>query len=366
MRVMQVANFYSGYLEDLYTRHPELAYAPYHDQMERLIDDGFSGAHIHVRELRRMGCETLLAVPNNTPAQWRWLSEHGDITRARTPHAILAQQVAWFRPEVLYVLDCVSFDSAFMRSLPYRPRVIVGWRGFPVDPGVDWSAFDLILTSFDALLAEAPRHGARGVARFYPGFSSAEAEALPPRQCVWDVVFSGQVTARHSARVAILKQVIEWHHRHRPALKLGLFMPTTLDLLDHPNQGAVWARRMHHTLRRSRLVLNIDVDSFDCQPPNMRLIEATGCGTCLLTPHHHEMPRFFEPGREVVTFRSGADLLDKLAHYLDDAPAREAIAAAGQKRCLTHHNLRDRARWLAGLFLEALAGKSPTGAGEGA
>lgn len=82
------------------------------------------------------------------------------------------------------------------------------------------------------------------------------------------------------------------------------------------NQGARWADDMLRTLRNARIVVN--VDAFGNQPPNMRLIEATGAGAFLMTPYHPELKNFFEPGVEVETFRTENELLSKLLYYLDN------------------------------------------------
>jgi len=98
-----------------------------------------------------------------------------------------------------------------------------------------------------------------------------------------------------------------------------------------------------------------NVDAFDNQPPNMRLIEATGAGSFLLTPDHSELPSFFSPTEEIETFRTPAELMAKIRYFLSDEEAREAIALRGQQRCLKDHALSARALWLKDILIEELA-----------
>lgn len=126
-------------------------------------------------------------------------------------------------------------------------------------------------------------------------------------------------------------------------------------LVQNLNQPALWAHDMLRLLRSSKIVVNIDIDAFGAQPPNMRLIEATGAGAFLLTPHHPELDKFFEPGAEVETFRNANELISKIQYYLADSNAREQIARKGQERCLRDHSHKARTTWIADIFRNALA-----------
>ena len=70
---------------------------------------------------------------------------------------------------------------------------------------------------------------------------------------------------------------------------------------------------------------------------NMRLYEATGVGTMLLTDARDNLAELFEPGREVVTDADEDDLVERIRHYLAHDDERRAIARAGQERTLREH-----------------------------
>ena len=105
------------------------------------------------------------------------------------------------------------------------------------------------------------------------------------------------------------------------------------------NRGSVWGNAMLSTLRRSRITVNVAVDGFDVQPPNMRVIEATGAGAFLITNAHPELQRFFTPGEELETFSDAGDMIAKIRHYLENDDARAAVAVRGRARCLRDHSL---------------------------
>jgi spore maturation protein CgeB len=75
----------------------------------------------------------------------------------------------------------------------------------------------------------------------------------------------------------------------------------------------------------------------------MRLFEATGVGACLLTDWKENLARLFEPDKEVLTYNSAAECVEKVKYILEHEAERRAIAAAGQRRTLREHNFDNRA-----------------------
>jgi spore maturation protein CgeB len=97
--------------------------------------------------------------------------------------------------------------------------------------------------------------------------------------------------------------------------------------------------------RAARIVLNTFTHR-DSDSVNARLFEATGCGGFVLTESCPAVQDFFEPGREVATFDSRADLVEKVKYYLAHPAEREAIAEAGCRRAHRDHTYEIRLRRL--------------------
>ncbi len=75
----------------------------------------------------------------------------------------------------------------------------------------------------------------------------------------------------------------------------------------------------------------------------MRLFEATGVGACLLTDRKDNLASLFEPDREVVTYGSAEEAVEKYRYLADNPRERATIAAAGQRRTLRDHGFDRRA-----------------------
>jgi len=84
---------------------------------------------------------------------------------------------------------------------------------------------------------------------------------------------------------------------------------------------------MHRVLKGSRIALNVGIDLAKGETGNMRMIEATGLGTFLLTEYQDNIRKYFEPGVEVETFSSQGELEEKIRFFLANESAREAIAS---------------------------------------
>lgn len=73
--------------------------------------------------------------------------------------------------------------------------------------------------------------------------------------------------------------------------------------------------------------------------PHVRLrdFEAPMCRTCYLTGHTDEIEEFYEVGREIVTYRTPAELVDKVRFYLKNPHAAEQLRQAGYLRATINH-----------------------------
>jgi spore maturation protein CgeB len=86
----------------------------------------------------------------------------------------------------------------------------------------------------------------------------------------------------------------------------------------------------------------------------MRLFETTGVGGCMITDWKDNLAKLFEPDREVVTFRSVEELVEKSAWLVDHPAEAAGIGRAAQARVLKEHSFSQRAKELQALVGAAL------------
>ena len=112
--------------------------------------------------------------------------------------------------------------------------------------------------------------------------------------------------------------------------------------------------------RAAQIVLNTFTHR-DTDSVNVRLFEATGCGGFVLTEDRPTIKDFFQPGTEVATFDSRADLVEKVKYYLAHPEERHAIAEAGCRRTHRDHTYEIRLRRLLEIVSEKTGVSFPVG-----
>lgn len=358
MRFLQIFSFYPDYLNQWYHRHTGLSQQPYEIQAELLFGDGFSASHLFWLELKRFGCESRCVVANCEPMQRAWAHEHGYKVSGRNwSMEILKKQVDHYRPDIVYCCDPITFDSRFIRSLSVRPPLVVGWRAASIPPWCDFTEFDLILSNDPVSPEICKKQGARATRHFLPGFPAWIADAVKDEPKVHDLVFCGQFSHEHLGRVALAEQ-LSMH-----ALQTGEFTPAFFiykgDEWKFHHAGpfvktARWGLDMYREIRRGKIGFNNVIDFAKGESGNMRQFEVTGCGSLLLTEHHESLLEHFTPGREVETYSSFGELVEKIRFYSQNDSAREEIARRGQERCLRQHGMTHRTQQLVDILSQFL------------
>ncbi len=76
----------------------------------------------------------------------------------------------------------------------------------------------------------------------------------------------------------------------------------------------------------------------------LRIWDILGAGGFVLTNYQTEIPEYFEIGREIETFASEAELLDKIGYYLEHETERREIARNGYEKAKALYSLDLRLR----------------------
>ena len=105
----------------------------------------------------------------------------------------------------------------------------------------------------------------------------------------------------------------------------------------------VFGLDMYHVLLDSDLTFNQHTDFAAGSVGNLRLFEATGVGTCLLTDSGHNMGDLFSEDSEVVTYNNIPEAVEKAAYLLDHPDIAREIGKTGQQRTLREHTIHHRA-----------------------
>jgi spore maturation protein CgeB len=343
MRVLIVDTCYSAFLTAHYGRTEGLSERPYDEQWQALMATHFGTADAYSHFLGALGYDAHEVVVDCAPMQRAWAREHslGDAS----PERILLAQVEDYRPDVVYLQNLHVLSDETMAALRAGPALVAGQIASAAPSDERLRAFDLLLTSFPHFVE---RFRALGVPAEYfrIGFDPRVLDDLGELPEAHQVVFVGALNGIHHragnrllARAAKDLPVQFWGYDLRG-------WPPWSPLRRRYN-GEAWGLEMFRLLASARTVLNRHIGEAGQYANNMRLYEATGVGSLLVTDAKTNLSELFEPGREVVTYTSSDELVAQVQRYLADEDARREIAAAGQARTLRDHTYAVRMRELA-------------------
>ena len=346
MRFLILDTCYPAFLRAHYARHPGLATCSYDVQWRALMDTFFGTADSYSHNLRELGHDAHELVANAAPLQAAWEREHGFRNRFRVGRrreaTVLAQAIA-YRPDVVYVQNMRYFPRRLLGRLRRRGATIVGQIASEQPPKRKLRAYDLVLTSFPHFVE---RFRAAGVRSEYLriGFDPrvlARLEAEGTERERHGAVFVGALNrTQHRSGNRVLA-----HAAGRTAIDFwgyGVDGWPADSPLRRRYRGEAWGIDMFRVLYESRIALNRHIRVAEQYANNMRLYEATGVGTLLLTDHKANLADLFEPGREVVTYTTENELVERIDHYLEHDDERRRISRAGQERTLRDHTYRSR------------------------
>ena len=360
MRFLIVDTDYPAFLHWLYAQNAGLENAPYEKQMQARVESFFACGGSYASNLRKLGHEAHEIFLNNEYMQTAWAREHGlkiDTTprwhfRLRrgfvpwlTPRSqdkrwlydILTAQIKHYRPDVLLNKELHLSTTYFRQTRPYW-RLLIGSHGAPLPAERDLGVYDLMLSVINNFVAYFRQQGLKSeLLRL--GFEPAVLERLNGMERSIPVSFVGRLTSSHTFRQQWLEHVSQ-------RVPLQVWGPSDSFADGSPvvdcRRGAVWGLEMYKILRKSLLTLNHHIDIAGASAGNLRLFEATGVGALLVTDWKENLHEMFEPGKEVVCYRTREECAEIVQYYLEHSEERAAIARAGQQRALRDHTYYQR------------------------
>ncbi len=99
---------------------------------------------------------------------------------------------------------------------------------------------------------------------------------------------------------------------------------------------------MYEILAHSQVTLNPQIEAAERFANSMRLFEATGVGTMLVTDDGKNLSELFRRAEEVVSYANEDYAVRALRRFVENKDERLRIAEAGQARTLNEHTYARR------------------------
>jgi spore maturation protein CgeB len=381
IKLLKASSYYPGYLAWFYARHPQLRESSYAEQHAALMADGFALSDAWSRHLGgpQGGFAVTELVVNAEHMQKRWAQENGIVYREA--HWLADIFLAQFRavaPRILYA-HAQEINPALRRACRDSAGgalYVMSYDGIGRHTPEVFSETDLVIT---CLRSSADFYRAQGVDSHWMmfGFDPSVLESLDRSLQSIPLSFIGglQVRIGHQERARTLDYIAaraplecwisglpsdknlfrQWASFARYGDWRGFidFPPAALAArrLREGNRGELFGVEMFSRLAASRMSLNVHIAAAGNQAANIRLFEATGVGSCLITDWKDNINDLFEPDHEIVVFRRPEEAVEKIHYLLEHESERAEIARRGQIKTLSVHNYAARLMELRVLML---------------
>jgi spore maturation protein CgeB len=270
--------------------------------------------------------------PRNTRRLWELVSELS--ARGWIPDLLITQ--TWgclVEPEMFTrirnAFGTVVINIAMDDRHQYWGRRVNGeWDGtFPLIPHLD-----ITLTAAPEAVDWYRKEG--GAALFFPEASDPEVfHPMPDLPKLHDVSFVG-------SRYGIREKVVT------ALRKAGIRVTAYGSGWDN---GRISTEEVPRLFAQSKIVLGVSAIGHcpDFVGLKLRDFDAPMSGSCYLTQHNDDLQGLYDIGREVDTYRSVAECVERASYLLAHDSGREAVAVAGRERALRDHtwDVRLRALW---------------------
>jgi spore maturation protein CgeB len=356
MKILFVSIYYPRFLQSFYKSHPGTEPLSYDDHQRRLLAELFGDADFYSDGVKANGHEAVDIVANDELLQKKWANEQGmkidsSVTEKLSKikyvrifikpnwlYKILEAQIEKYGPDVIYFHDIDYFSPFFLDKLKKR-YTLVAQKASPLSKIWCYERAKVVFTSFPHFVPLFARY--KIAAEYLKlAFGEKVLQVVPEQSKKYTCTFVGGLSRQHARGTELLEEVAKKVDLDVFGYGKDILDPSSPLYLRH--HGEVWGKEMYTTMRQSRMTINRHIDVAEQYANNMRLYEATGSGTLLLTDEKVNLSELFEPNKEIVTYKNAEDLAKKIAYFTTHPEEVEKIAQAGQKRTLQEHNFRVR------------------------
>lgn len=360
LKIYKALPAYSGYLASIYGKEDSLKNKSFPDQLERIRKDCFQWILSWGKYNNDPNIEVFETILNDYHLQQAWANELISSMTEDWRTSIVLDQIKSYKPHVCLLYSPEIFTPEIISRIKDTcPHIIIG--GYD---GMDrrnislYKGYDFVITC-SKYISEYYQRNAMPTFHMCFGFDEDILRLTVAKEKRYFCSFSGSVfPGIHDDRFKLLSSIMKHEpvtigsefahspngrflsrHTFREIKSIPLGRVTDYLRIYRQNIGPIYGIEMFQFLRDSRLVLNMHGDKIGFAA-NIRLYEATGVGSCLLTDWKENLPELFEPGKEILAYHSAEEAVDLIEFCKKHPEFCKAIASNGQKRTLADYSQR--------------------------
>jgi hypothetical protein len=383
-KTLVISSFYPEAIRPLYQSTPGLASASAQTQADTIYSTAFSWSDFPIKALRDSGLEAEGLIWGIEPYLDALREELGTES---SPIGVLVEAIKKINPDVILIQGPLGFDAAALKSLKTELPRVRGWLGFQCSPFQHrhvelLRSFDLLFSCTPGFVDQFRASGMKAelLQHVFPKSLLERVSPLPYLDRKTPFGFSGSIIPRpgfHENRLLQIQQILnsgldlkvfsspnwqtpDWKGFLKQVVIRGFEMSRELwpesslksglgEKFSHMSASRLpeavlkqllpprFGIGMFEILGNTQICLNVHGEITGQWAGNIRMFEATGMGTCLLTDEKVNNRELFEPDFEMVTYRTVEECISKAKWLVENPKEAAKIAERGQMRCLKDH-----------------------------
>ncbi|MHC1704351.1 MAG: glycosyltransferase [Tenuifilaceae bacterium] len=398
-KLLSISSMYDGYLRSFYSDNSVVKDLAYDEHYKMLLEGSTEFVSSYTKTYNKLGIEAKCLIANDSNLQGKWIVENG--FKSKKSEKILFEQTKRYQPEVLLIEDFRFISKEWIEIAKKEIKsikLVIAYHCAPYRSNIlgIFKNIDFLITCTPGLKEEFGKYGIKTYT-VYHGFDVDFISRVQSNTNIREhnLIFSGSLfpgNGYHIERIELIealikekidislyvnteknckikaKQIIHLLNEFFKRIGLGR-INSFFPLLEHGEkpiknysnsllrvkQEPIYGFEMYKLLAKSKVVLNNHGEIAGEYAGNMRLFEATGVGSCLLTDNKKNMSELFEPDYEVVVYNSLEECIAKAKWLLENETERKKIAIAGQNRTLKNHTVENRCNQIIDIINKELA-----------
>jgi spore maturation protein CgeB len=404
-RLLIISSLYKEYLHTYYEKHADIKKLSYSEQYEHILNDTSEPAGSYTKMFKALGLEARVIFENAIYLQNKWALE--DDHKGMSGKKLVFRQIQKFNPDIIWIENINYLEQGWislLRTSVPALKLVLASHCAPYNSEIieRFKNLDFIITCTPGLKQEFVNNGLK-THFVYHAFNPDVLKKISAKSNISEneFVFSGSLFmggGYHDSRLKLvekileeeldlkiygnleslskihakrvisqiirlfnkfgLQEVVEKNHFLRKYIEYGR-NPVSVysEMLKNATKSPFFGMDMFTLLSRSKIILNIHGEVAGEYAGNMRLFEATGVGSCLLTDNKNNMNDLFAGGSEVVVYDNFDDCIEKAKWLLTNEKDRAGIAKKGQKRTLENHTVENRCKQIVEILSKELRNK---------
>ena len=357
-RILIVDTVYQAALNDFMAKGFISTDCNYDSALSSFFKLRFGTSDVYSYHLTLDGFEARTVIANSNLLQSLWAKENGFSSNftsfyqtlnyaTRIPYfgsllnyisplqRIFFNQVEHYQPHILYFQDLNFINPRLLRYFSKKGILILGQIASPLPNTQVLKSYDHIYSSLPNLIERLNNLGISS--SFLPiGFDTRILDEISPSPRTIPISFIGGLSSVHSKSIPLFESIYN-NFSDFEIYGYGIGTISTKSPITRAYKGRAWGLDMYNLINSSFITLNRHSSISGDHANNMRMFEATGLGSLLLTDEKKDLDSYFVSDCEVLTYSDVSDALTKINWAIENRPTAKDIAKSGQLKTINRH-----------------------------